>query len=174
MTSNRLRRRAGFLAAVACLSATSLVLISCAPIVEPVVAQRGYILNEKDLKKIKPKQTTREQVKEIMGSPSTASTIQGDAWYYITSTTETYLFFPPEEVDRTVVAFYFEKSDTVQQIAYYGLEDGEIVDLQTRTTPTRGKELTVLGQLFSNLGRFNKQTSSKKGVGPVPGRGGGM
>lgn len=173
MTSNRLRRRAGILAAVACLSATSPALISCAPLVEPVVENRGYVLSEKDLKKVKPKQTTKTQLKEIMGSPSTSSTIDGEAWYYITSTTETYLFFQPEEIDRTVVAFYFEKMDTVQDVAYYGLQDGEIVDLQTRTTPTRGKELTILGQLFSNLGRFNKKSDSSKGSGPVPGRGGG-
>lgn len=172
MTSNRLRRRAGVLAAVACLSATSPALIGCAPLVEPVVEQRGYVLDEKDLKKIKPKVTTKTQVKEIMGSPSTVSTIEGEAWYYITSKTEAYLFYPPEEIERTVIAFYFEKMDTVQQVSYYGLEDGEVVDLQTRTTPTRGKELTILGQLFSNLGRFNKKDDSKSS-GPVPGRPGG-
>ncbi len=80
-----------------------------------------------------------------------------------------------EEVDRTVVAIYFTKEKVVDEVAYYGLQDGQIVDLQTRTTPTRGKELTVLGQIFSNLGRFNKATDSKKGSGtsPVPGRPGG-
>jgi outer membrane protein assembly factor BamE (lipoprotein component of BamABCDE complex) len=174
MTSNRLRRRAGILAAVACLSASSPALIGCAPLVEPVVETRGYVLNEKDLKKVKPKITTKAQVKEIMGSPSTTSTIEGEAWYYISSKTETYLFYQPDEIERTVIAFYFEKMDTVQQVVYYGLQDGEIVDLQTRTTPTRGKELTILGQLFSNLGRFNKKDDSKKSGGPVPGRPGGV
>ncbi len=173
MTFNRLRRRAGYLAAVACLAVGSPVLTSCAPLVEPVVESRGYVLNEKDLKRIKPKVTTKTQLKEIMGSPSTTSTIDGEAWFYITSKTETYLFYKPEEIDRTVVAFYFEKMDTVQKISYYGLEDGEVVDLQTRTTPTRGKELTVIGQLFSNLGRFNKSGSSSKSSGPTPGRPGG-
>jgi outer membrane protein assembly factor BamE (lipoprotein component of BamABCDE complex) len=43
-------------------------------------------------------------------------------------------------------------------LLFYGMQDGEIVDLQTRVTPTRGKELTILGQLFGNLGRFNKNT----------------
>jgi len=172
MTSNRLRRRAGYLAAVACLAVGSPALTSCAPLVEPVVETRGYVLNEKDLKKIKPKVTTKTQLKEIMGSPSTTSTIEGEAWFYITSKTETYLFYKPEEIDRTVIAFYFEKMDTVQQISYYGLQDGEVVDLQTRTTPTRGKELTVIGQLFSNLGRFNKQNNSSSSS-PTPGRPGG-
>lgn len=176
MTSQRPRRRAGLLLAVACLTAvSSAALMGCSPVVE----QRGYILDEKSLKRIKPHQTTLEQVKDIMGSPSTSSTIPngpgGEAFYYISSKFETDAFYPPEEVDRTVVAVYFTKEKVVDEVAYYGLQDGQIVDLQTRTTPTRGKELTVLGQIFSNLGRFNKATDSKKGSGtsPVPGRPGG-
>ncbi len=174
MTSQRPRRRAGLLVAVACLTVvSSTALMSCSPIIE----QRGYIVDEKNLKRVKPHQTTKEQVKDIMGSPSTTSTIpngpEGEAFYYISSKFETDAFYPPEEVDRTVIAVYFTKEDVVDQVAYYGLQDGQIVDLQTRTTPTRGKELTVLGQIFSNLGRFNKAKDDKKDSGPTPGRQGG-
>lgn len=168
MTSQRPRRRAGLLVAVACLSVAGPALVACSPVVE----QRGYILNEKDLKRIKTGSSTKDDVRDIMGSPSTESPLGGphhDAYYYISSTFETETFLPPEEVDRTVVAVYFDDKKVVQEVAYYGLEDGQIVDFQTRTTPTRGKELTILGQLFSNLGRFNKQSDSKS-TGPVPGR----
>lgn len=167
MSSHRLRRRAGLLAALACFSVASPALTACTPI-DPVIEQRGYVLNEKDLKKLIPKVTTKQQVKDIMGSPSTASTIDGEAWYYITSKMETYAFYPPDEIDRTVVAIYFDKTPTVQQISYYGLQDGQIVDFVTRTTPARGKELTILGQMFSNLGKFNSKKDNKN-VGPVPG-----
>lgn len=168
MTSQRPRRRAGLLVAVACLSVAGSALVGCSPVIE----QRGYILNEKDLKRIKSGRTTKDEVRDIMGSPSTESPLGGphhDAYYYISSTFETDTFFAPEEVDRTVVAVYFDDKRVVQDVAYYGLEDGEIIDFQTRTTPTRGKELTILGQLFSNLGRFN-QKSGGGGTGPVPGR----
>lgn len=168
MTSNRLRHRAGILSCVALLMASSPALTGCAYFVAPVTAQRGYIVNETDLKKLKIGQTSREQVQEYMGSPSTGSVINNEAWYYITSKTETFLFFPPEEVDRTVIAVYFNKQNIVDDISYYGLQDGEVINLQTRTTPTRGKELTVLGQLFSNLGRFNKKDAPNKAV-PQPG-----
>jgi outer membrane protein assembly factor BamE (lipoprotein component of BamABCDE complex) len=169
MTTQRLRRRAGVLVAVACLSLAGTALSGCSPVIE----QRGYVVNEKDLKRIKAGKTTKEEVRDIMGSPSTESPLGGvheDAYYYISSRFETETFYPPEEIDRTVIAVYFDKNKVVQQVAYYGLQDGEIIDFQTRTTPTRGKELTVLGQLFSNLGRFNKAGSSNKGAGPVPGR----
>jgi len=167
MSSYRLRRRAGVLAALACLSASGSALTACAPI-NPVIEQRGYVLDEKDLKKLTPKVTTKEDVKTILGSPSTVSTVDGEAWYYISSKMETYAFYPPDEIERTVVAVYFDKTPTVQQVAYYGLQDGQIVDFVTRTTPTRGKELTILGQMFSNLGKFNSKKDNKN-VGPVPG-----
>lgn len=160
MTSNRLRRRAGLLAAVAVLAVSSPVISACA-LVEPVKANRGYIVDEDNLKKLKPGITTLAQVGEYMGSPSTISTDDGVAWYYITTKTETFLFFEPEEKERTVVAVYFDKTSVVQEVLYYGLQDGQVVNLVTRTTPTRGKELTFLGQLFGNLGRFNKDSSAK-------------
>lgn len=157
MTSNRLPRRSRVVAAFAILAMSTSALSGCIPLVTPVTSNRGYIVNETDLKKIKPKVSTIDDVNRYMGSPSTVSFDDGVAMYYITSKFEAYLYYPPEEVERTVIAVYFDKTNVVQEVLYYGLQDGEIVDLQTRKTPTRGKELTVLGQLFSNLGRFNNQ-----------------
>lgn len=135
----------------ACLSTAAAVLIACSPVKE----DRGYIFDPNDLTKIEAGITSKEQVRTIMGSPSTTSTVDGEAWYYISSKFETTTFYRPKEVERAVAAFYFEKTDVVQEVAYYGLEDGQIVNFVDRTTPTRGKELTVLGQLFGNLGRYN-------------------
>ena len=167
MTSNRLRRRAGLLAAVAILAVSSPMISACS-MIEPVKANRGYIVDEDNLKKLKPGVTTLAQVGEYMGSPSTISTDDGVAWYYITTKTESFLYSAPEETERTVVAVYFDKTKIVQEVLYYGLQDGEVVDLVTRTTPTRGKELTILGQLFGNLGRFNKDSATKSTT-PKPG-----
>ena len=43
----------------------------------------------------------RRRSRRSWASPSTTSTIEGEAWYYITSKTEAYLFYPPEEIERT-------------------------------------------------------------------------
>jgi hypothetical protein len=52
----------------------------------------------------------------------------------------------------------------VQSFGNYGLEDGQIIDFNTRKTPTRGRDFTILQQLFQNLGRFTPNTKA-------PGRG---
>tara|TARA_R110002110_G_scaffold71027_4_gene190014 strand:+ start:811 stop:1314 length:504 start_codon:yes stop_codon:yes gene_type:complete len=164
MTSFRLRRPARLLMTAACLSLAASALAACSP----VIVDRGYIFDPKDMEKVQDG-SSKEQVRTVMGSPSTVSTVDGEAWYYISSKFETFAFYHPEEVERTVAAVYFDKTDVVQQVAYYGLEDGQIVNFVDRKTPTRGKELTILGQLFGNLGRFNNQGPAIPSVGG-PGR----
>jgi len=161
MTPLRLRRTARSILTAACLATAGAVLAACAP----VKVDRGYIFDPNDLTKVEAGVTSKEQLRTIMGSPSTTSTVDGEAWYYISSKFETYAFNHPREIDRAVAAFYFEKTDIVQEIAYYGLEDGQIVNFVDRTTPTRGKEMTVLGQLFGNLGRYNAPGAGIPGVG---------
>lgn len=160
MTPSRLRRPVRLLLTAACLSLAVPALTACSP----VVVDRGYIFDPNDLDKLQTG-ASKEQVRTIMGSPSTVSTVDGEAWYYISSKFETVAFYQPEEIERTVAAVYFDKTEAVQQIAYYGLEDGQIVNFVDRKTPTRGKELTILGQLFGNLGRFNNQSGGIPSVG---------
>ena len=139
------------------IAASAPLTVACSPVVQ----ERGYVFDADDMKQVH-NGDTREQVKQLLGTPSTVSTVEGEAWYYISSKFETYAFYPPEEVDRKVAAVYFDKSGVVDDVAYYGLKDGQVVDFVSRKTPTRGKELTILQQLFSNIGRYNNAGADKK------------
>ncbi|TMJ36058.1 MAG: outer membrane protein assembly factor BamE, partial [Alphaproteobacteria bacterium] len=96
----------------------------------------------------------KSEVQGILGSPSTTAGVnfQGDSYYYISSTTEQRAFLNAKEVDRQVIAIRFDRNDQVASLGQYGLEDGKIVDINSRTTPTKGRELTILQQLFGNIG----------------------
>lgn len=125
------------------------------------VVERGYIYDQRDFDKIEVGLTSSAEIEALLGSPSTVATIDGQVWYYISSTFEKLMFYTPEEIDRKVVAIYFDSTSTVEEVGYYGLEDGNVIDFRTRKTPTRGKELTVLGQIFGNLGRFNSNAPTQ-------------
>ena len=56
----------------------------------------------------------------------------------------------------------------VRDFASLGLEDGRIIELVERKTPTAGNEITFLQQLFGNLGRF-EGSSDAPGAPRVPG-----
>ena len=130
---------------------------SCSPIVE----NRGYVFDEKLLDQIKINETISNDVMDILGSPSTTSAIDASTWYYIYSKAETVAFYHPTVTDRRVLAVSFDDDNKVNNLKYYGLEEGKIISYVDRTTPTRGRELTVLQQLFGNLGRL--------GAGNLPG-----
>ena len=51
-----------------------------------------------------------EQILVLLGSPTTTSTVGGDAWYYVTQVTDRVAFMPPKIVDQQVFAVYFDKT----------------------------------------------------------------
>ena len=51
-----------------------------------------------------------------LGSPDTTSSINGEAYYYISTTQKSYAFFKPWEIDRKVVAVYFNRQATVENV----------------------------------------------------------
>ncbi len=123
---------------------------------------RGITIEQEKLDLIKVGQTSEGQVNALLGSPSTISTFPdwGTIYYYISSETETVAFLAPELIDQQVLSISFDRGGVVKEIKRYGLKDGKQVAFADRETPTRGKEMTVLEQLFGNLGRFNNSVGS--------------
>jgi outer membrane protein assembly factor BamE (lipoprotein component of BamABCDE complex) len=145
-------------AAVLTILLPTVLLGACAPRQD----YRGIAIEQEKLDLIKVGQTSEGQVNALLGSPSTISTFPdwGTVYYYISSETETVAFLAPELIDQQVLAIAFDKESRVKDIKRYGLKDGKQIAFVDRETPTRGKEMTVLEQLFGNLGRFNNSVGS--------------
>jgi outer membrane protein assembly factor BamE (lipoprotein component of BamABCDE complex) len=109
--------------------------------------QRGYMVPEGALEQI-PLGASQEQVLIVLGTPSTVATISGEVFYYISQRTEQTSFLPQREVDRRVIAVYFDKNRKVERLANYGIKDGKIFDYISRTTPSGGQEQNALTYLF--------------------------
>jgi outer membrane protein assembly factor BamE (lipoprotein component of BamABCDE complex) len=125
-------------------------LAACAPQVDT----RGNLPDPETVLEVQPGVHDRDQVATILGSPSTVATFEDDTWYYISRRTEKIAFFDPEVVDQQVLVVKFGQDGLVADMAVYGVEDGQVIEPVERTTPTSGRELTILQQLFGNLGRF--------------------
>ncbi len=118
---------------------------------------RGNILDSEAVSKINPGVHSRIDIQSLLGSPSTVSTFQDSKWYYIGQKTTQFAFFEPEVLERKVLVISFDDSGYVTETKTYGLEDGKVIDLVERETPTEGKELSIIQQLIGNLGRFTAQ-----------------
>jgi outer membrane protein assembly factor BamE (lipoprotein component of BamABCDE complex) len=117
---------------------------------------RGYQVDQDTLSQIKVGATTKQQALADLGTPSTTSTVGGDAWYYIGQKMHrTLAFMPVQMTDQHVLAVYFDSSGKVSRIANYGMQDGKVFDYVSRTTPTGGAEPDFLRNIMAGLFRFS-------------------
>jgi outer membrane protein assembly factor BamE (lipoprotein component of BamABCDE complex) len=118
--------------------------------------RNGYLPREELIADIKPGVQTQEDVQRILGSPSSTASFEErrNVWYYISNRMERVAFFAPEIVEQDVLAIEFDDDGKVKDVRRYDLEDSREIDLVERQTPTRGRELGFLEQLFGNIGRF--------------------
>lgn len=118
------------------------------------VVTRGAVVDERKLAEVKPG-AAAPQVLSALGTPSTTSTVGGDAWYYVSQRAERTLAFMPQTVtDQRVFAVYFDNSKKVQRVADYGMADGKPIDFLTRTTPNPGAETNLLRTMMSKVPSF--------------------
>ncbi len=138
-----------------------LVLVAAVAVLSgctPVVTVHGQAPDSDDLELIEVQISTRRDVEQRLGTPSTSSVFSDNVWYYYTETTETIAFFEPEVTNRKIIAIVFAPDGRVDNIATYTEADGRPVELVSRVTPTAGNELTFFQQLFGNIGRFTAAT----------------
>lgn len=153
----------------------AILLVSFAAIVtacSPDIDHRGYLAKPGAFDTVR-RGMSKTEVEATLGSPSTTASVklQGDSYYYISSTTEQRAFLTPTELSRQVIAVRFDHNDQVESFGQYGLEDGKIIEMNGRTTPTGGRELTMLQQIFFNLGRPGPGGTVQPGRTPGSGTG---
>ncbi len=142
-----------FLAKPVLVATVALSLAGCIGYNGEIV--HGYQPDQKSLEQVRPG-SSAEQVLVLLGTPSTTSTVGGDAWYYVSQqTARAVAFMDPQIVDRHIYAVYFDKAKKVTRVANYGIEDGKVVDFVSRSTPTGGAESTFLRGMLLNLFRFS-------------------
>ncbi|MEI9929443.1 MAG: outer membrane protein assembly factor BamE [Rhizomicrobium sp.] len=123
----------------------SALLCACTP----VVSQRGYLQDLDVEASIDGATDTKTTIQQRLGYPSIEATFTADAWYYISSVEKQIAFFSPTVESRAILAVYFDKNGKVTELKHFTLQDGHVVAFETRETPTPGRELTFLQQLFN-------------------------
>jgi outer membrane protein assembly factor BamE (lipoprotein component of BamABCDE complex) len=147
MTGRFFGRRGAMIAA----AVLSLGLAAC----EGEVINRGWVPDDRALDQIKPG-AAAEQVLLVMGTPSMVSTVGSKTYYYVSQRlTRRFQFMDERIQDQRVVAVYLDAKNKVSRVANFGLQDGQIFDFVSRTTPTGGEEVTILKQLFRAASVFS-------------------
>jgi outer membrane protein assembly factor BamE (lipoprotein component of BamABCDE complex) len=153
------------LALAACLG--GLFLGACSSMVHT----DGVVLDDTKVGSIQPGVQSEDDIKRLIGTPSSQSIYGEKTWYYITRRTSRVAFFDPSVQEQKVIAITFDDSGKVSGVRQYGLNDSQDVSPVARTTPTKGKHLTFLDQMMGNLNRYGPSAGSRPGGGG-PGGGG--
>ncbi len=141
-----LRRATPFLLG---LTASAALVGACTP----VTSFQGFQAIDAKPQDVQAGVDTRDSVRAKLGTPSVVSTFDPDVWYYISQVTENQSFYRQRLVRRDVVAISFNKGgDTVDKVDDLTLKDGRVIAFDGHTTPTRGRELTVIEQLIGSIG----------------------
>jgi outer membrane protein assembly factor BamE (lipoprotein component of BamABCDE complex) len=112
---------------------------------------QGNIVDPQLLEQVKPGSLNKNQVQTLLGTPSSISTFDQNTWYYISKQTRQIAFLNPSVLEQQVVEIDFDKSGTVQAIHKFGEDDGKDVEMIARTTPTRGKSITMFDQIWESF-----------------------
>lgn len=144
---------------VGSISVALLVAVTACESVKQV-ENRGYIDTKAVNESIQPGKTTRNEVRSLLGSPSTVSSYPPETWYYISRERETVAFLAPELTNQKVASIEFDETGVVSKFEHFGMEEARDMDYVARETPTEGRSLGLLEQLLGNLGRFNTPRDS--------------
>lgn len=125
----------------------------------PILRTHGYVPTaDAKPQEINPSSDTKASVLAALGSPSIEGTfdeeVEQDTWYYVNQVRERYAYLRPQIQEQTITAISFNADGQVTEVAEYGIEDRRVVNYENRETPTRGRELSVLEQVFGTIGRI--------------------
>ena len=121
------------------------------------VDTQGYVPEEELINEIKVGVHGPREVAEILGTPPSSRAFPVDksmTWYYIQRRIKRKTFFDEDVLEQRVLAVEFDEAGVVRELHSYDLADGRSIEPVERITPTRGKRLGFLEQLFGNLGRY--------------------
>jgi outer membrane protein assembly factor BamE (lipoprotein component of BamABCDE complex) len=138
-------RKAVLLAAVLTLGGVA----ACSP----TASYQGFQAIDQRPADVKIGEDTRSTVLAKLGSPTATSTFDKDVWFYMSQLRTQTSFYQPKIAARDVVAIAFDHdTEQVKSVNSYTLKDGRVIAYNTRETPTRGREMTVLEQLIGSIG----------------------
>lgn len=138
---------------------SSILSVSILSACTPVVATRGNLLEDYQMKEILAGIDGKDDVVRKVGSPTTVAPFDENTWYYMGQRTEKKGILDPKLVKERIVVVKFDTDGKVGSVVERrdGHQDVPVVQ---RTTPVQGNDFTFLQQMVGNIGKFNTPKSS--------------
>ena len=115
----------------------------------------GYMPLAEDVDALIVGVDTRDSIIEVMGVPTTGGVLTEEAMYYVRSRVHHKGYVKPNEIQRDVLVFSFDKNQILRNVERFGIEKGKLIRLEHRVTEAPGGDRSVLQQIIGSIGGFN-------------------
>ncbi len=112
----------------------------------------GYVVDESLVTAIQPGVDNKESVAKTLGRPTFTSEFDDRQWYYISRNTTQLAFAAPRTQRQSIIRISFDPKGNVAAIDRRGMEQIASISPSRDTTPTLGREKSLLRDLFGNIG----------------------
>lgn len=137
------------------------ILVSCSK----QTYTNGYFYDKaKAEKNISANKTNESEVIKILGTPTAVSNFGDRTFFYIGRKYEKESFLNPNLKEQSLISIAFNQNHIVKNIKYLNAANSREVVYETAETPFQGNSMSVLEQLFGNIGKFTAPGSKKPGI----------
>ncbi len=112
----------------------------------------GRVVEARNVDMIKEGKSSKADVYDVLGSPSSKGSFERNVWYYVGDQRTRTAFMDPEVKNRQVVIVHFDKNDKVKKLERKTLNDAQEVKIQDSATPSYGTKKSVLEEMFGHVG----------------------
>ena len=131
---------------------SSLVTAGCSKVTE----FNGFDPGPDVLSKLEKGKSKKSKVKDLLGEPPIIQGVSGGTWIYFSQEMEKLAFYEPKVVSRSIILLKFTGA-RLSEIERYTIENSRIINISTKKVVSGGRKLTILQQIFGNIGNFSSQ-----------------
>ena len=118
----------------------------------------GYMPMKVDVDALVIGVDTREEIVELLGTPSIDGAVTDQAIYYVRSRVQHRGYTRPNEIGREVLVLSFGKNQILRNVERFGIDQGKLVPLEHRVTQTLGGNRNIFQEIIGSIGGFNPST----------------
>ena len=143
------------------LSIALLTLAACAK--DTFVTNTGNMPSEDKIERLATGMP-QEQVREILGSPSSVVSLDRNTWIYMSADIEQIAFMRPQETERRLLVVKFDDSGKVADIKHIDKSKGKELQVSEQETATPEQEQGFFRKYFGGVGTYTPIAPSKTGI----------
>ena len=131
----------------------------------PTQSARGYFADPTLTGAISPGVDTKETIEDRLGTPTLRSAFDPNIWFYVSQTQQQVVWYEPVTTKQAIIKVTFDDQDRVAAVQRVDQTAMHKVHPVSKSTPTRGRELSFWEQMFGNVGRLPGAIGGDQGPG---------